>query len=368
MPVSALELAVADADRPEIASFPPVLDSNPYQRLLYGELTRYGFVMAEPADLDAGWLLRSRRRVGVLHFHWPQGYYRHPRGPRATRLALSTVKLPLFTFRLALAKALGYRIAWTVHQVRPHEPELALDAVGARILAKFADVLIVHDTASAAETARLRPRRRPVVIPHGSYVGVYPEGRARPVVRRELAIEPDAFVFLAFGEIRGYKDLATLLDAFRTSELANVVLLIVGRPRDPISTAALESAAAADPRIKLVLEFVPAERVSELFNASDAAVLPRPDGGTSGSAILALSLGVPLVAASTPTYVDLTGQGAAGWYFEGGNLQALAATLEAVSRDRRAAEAKGEAARALAEALAWPDIARRTAQVLAGNA
>ena len=53
------------------------------------------------------------------------------------------------------------------------------------------------------------------------------------------------------------------------------------------------AAAAADERIKPLLEFIPDERVSELFAASDAAVCPRQDGGTSGALILALSMGVP---------------------------------------------------------------------------
>ena len=54
-----------------------------------------------------------------------------------------------------------------------------------------------------------------------------------------------------------------------------------------------------------LLEFVPEERVAELFHACDAAVLPTGEAGTSGSLILALSMGLPVVAADVPTTREL---------------------------------------------------------------
>src|SRR5262245_16451374 len=104
-----------------IASFPGVLKYNPYQRLLYEHLAAHGYHVVDGAELELGWLWRERRRVGVLHFHWPQSYWHHDRGRAWLRRPLSYVKVGLVAARLAAARALRYRIVWTIHQVYPHE-------------------------------------------------------------------------------------------------------------------------------------------------------------------------------------------------------------------------------------------------------
>ena len=79
---------------------------------------------------------------------------------------------------------------WTVHQVDPHERATGgLDTLGARVLASSADVLVAHDDATAAQVHRLPGGPRQVtVVPHGSYIGVYPAGHTRQEMREELGI------------------------------------------------------------------------------------------------------------------------------------------------------------------------------------
>src|SRR5256885_11381 len=60
-----------------IPSFPPAIPQNPYQRLLYAHLDDLGVPLETAERFDVGWLRRARREVAALHFHWPQGYYRH---------------------------------------------------------------------------------------------------------------------------------------------------------------------------------------------------------------------------------------------------------------------------------------------------
>jgi beta-1,4-mannosyltransferase len=362
---------VAELTRPtRVASFPPPIRQNPYQRLLYEHLSAHGVKLVGNARLSLGWLVRARSTVDVLHFHWPQGYYRHDAGPRRLRPYLSWLRLGLFRARLAAARRLGYRVVWTVHQIVPHESSSArLDRAGAKALAAASDVLLVHDEATAARARReLDPSGSRIdVVPHGSYLGVYPKGRPRDVVRAELVIPRDGFVFLSFGHIRGYKDLDVLLSAFRSASLPNAVLVVAGLVIAGGLGEAIQEAAAADPRIRPVLDFVPDERVGELFGACDAAVLPRGDGGTSGALVLALSLGLPVVAAATPTYAELTDSGRAGWLFEPRDPAALARALEAAAADPESARVKGELAAEVAARLDWDDAARRSSALMKGE-
>ena len=253
--------------------------SNPYLRLLYDHLDELGVSAAPtPRRLSLGWLYRSRSRVRFLHFHWPEGQYRFERGPSALRSLASWAKLGLFMGRLATARLLGYRLVWTIHQVRPHETTSArLDLMAARLLARSAHLLLVHDEATL-QTARRelgRTANRAQIVAHGSYVGVYPPGRSRGHARAELGLPAGAFVFLVFGQVRPYKDIELVLEAFSAADLPDAALLVAGPTRHPQLAAVIEAAAAADPRITPVLEFVPDERVAEFFAASDAAVVAR---------------------------------------------------------------------------------------------
>jgi beta-1,4-mannosyltransferase len=351
-----------------IASFPSVLTTNPYQRLLYAELARHGIELTPDVPFDLGWLRRSRGSVRILHFHWPQAFWRNERGPRPLRRLLSYPKLGLFWLRLTAAKRMGYRVVWTVHQVYPHERVGGpLDRLGARILARAADLLLVHDRGTADTVAAELPAQagKVEIVPHGPYSGVYPPGRDRATVRRELGLGDDTFAFLCFGDLRTYKGVAFALDAFEAAEAPNAALVVTGGIGDGAQADAVRAAAEANPRILDRLGFVPDERVAELFAACDTALLSRNDGGTSGSLILALSLGLPVVAARRPAYEELLDGDAAGWLFEPGDRASLAATLTcAASTDPDELAAKRAAAAAQVARLRWDEIGARTANLM----
>ena len=339
---------------------------NPYLRLLYDSLAERGFAL-EPGvgHLSAHRLVAARHRVGFLHIHWPEGLYRFGRGPRQLSGPLSWLKLGLFAMRLRLAHALGYRLVWTIHQIYPHDsPSRRLDRRAAIVLAQSCDILVAHDAFTAQRAQRELGVPHVEIVPHGSYVGVYPRGRPRAVVRDELGIPHDAVVFLCFGELRAYNDVDFLLDAFRTASLPPVVLLVAGHVKDQRVRHAMSEAAAADDRIRWIDGFVASERVAELYEASDAAVVPRCDGGTSGSLILALSLETPVVASDAPTYREVTLDGAAGWLFRPGDTASLREALERAAREPQALAAKGRVASEAAARLGWAGSAERLVSLL----
>ena len=344
-----------------------MLEANPYQRLLYGQLAAHGLELEQGAEFRIRWLWRRRGKVELLHFHWPHGYWRASSRRRLGGPLADWLYLGVFAARLAGARMLGYRVAWTIHQVYSHEHSVSrLDRTGARLLARSADVLFAHDQATAdhARSELALPARRVAVVPHGSYLGVYRSTRTREEARRELGLDEGQFVFLHFGDVRGYKDIDRLLRAFRAARLPEAALVVAGSDRGPSGEAARE-ASRADTRIVPLLGFVEDDRVAELYAAADVAVVARGDGGTSGSLILALSMGKPVVAADRRAYRDLLGGDEAGCLFEPGDERSLSGALEraaAATATERAS--KGQAALARAEALDWTEIGRATADLL----
>lgn len=348
-----------------VASFPPVIAQNPYQRLLYDALASCGVTLAADNRFKVGWLWKARREVDLLHFHWPQMYYRHDAGPPRLRPLLSWIRVGLFRARLEAARALGYSVVWTIHQVYPHELQsLRLERRAARILARASDVLIAHDEATATQaSAELgRAAAHVELVPHGPYTGAYPAGRSREEMRDALGVASDAVLFLCFGHLRAYKSVDALLQAFDGAGLEDSVLVIAGMPLNDTVADSVRAAAAGMPRVRLLLEFIPDERVAELHAAADVVVLARSDGGTSGALVLALSLGLPVVAAAQPAYESLTAHGERGWHFTPGDVASLRGRLEDAARDPDARADKTAAARRAAGAD-WGTIAGRTAEL-----
>ena len=363
-----------------VAHLPARMANNPYAELLYDRMATEDIVRVEGAELTLRWLIRSRQEVDVIHFHWDEMYYEVGKGPRWLRGPRSWLRLLTYAARLGAARALRYRLCWTIHEVRPQESRSArLDRAAGRALAAACHVLTAHDrpTAKRARTELGRVARPIEIVPHGSYVGAYPSGRGRSDVRRELGVDPEAFMLLCFGHLRRHKRLETLLEAFSWLQSDRLALVIAGelawRVRHPGDeweeriVARLEHAADSDPRVSCMLGFVPANRVAELHAAADAAVFARDDGWTSGSLILAMSQGLPAIVARRPAYVDLTQGEAAGWLFEPGDVDSLAQAMSRAAADLDESRRRGREARRLAERMQWEDAATRLAPLLRGD-
>jgi beta-1,4-mannosyltransferase len=345
-------------------SIPSELHTNPYLRLLYEQLATHDIVRLPGASFEVGWLRRHPGASTILHFHFPEFSYRPP--GRTASPVDDWRSVGLFGLRLAAARALGYRVIWTVHQVVPHAARGASDRLAAALLASASHRLIVHDEPTARACRSLPVHAKKIaLVPHGSYAGIYPPGRSRANRRAALSLTGARFVFLYFGLIRAYKDLSLLLAAFAqtTDELPDVALVIAGFPTDAAIAAEVERAAGADRRIKALIGFVPDNHVAELFGAADATVYPRGDGGTAGSLLLSLSLGRPVIAARMPGYEALVGDEEAGWLFTPGDTRSLASTLVRAA-DPVAAAARGRRALERMTGRDWAEVGRRTAEVL----
>jgi glycosyltransferase involved in cell wall biosynthesis len=322
-----------------VAMLPRRLATNPYCDLLSEHLEKFG---VEVVDGRSGvrWLLAARRRVRVLHFHWPERHFQ--RGRLESALG--------FAARLLLARALGYRLVWTVHNLGPHEGTTLGDRC-VRATLRGVATLVVH--CASARRALGRAGAGAFVIPHGNYLGRYPNGIGRAAARIRLGLDPESQVLLAFGQVRPYKGLGGLCRAFTAVDVPTARLLIAG---EPVAGGEQALAAVTDPRIRVVPRHVPDGEVQVFFNAADWVVFAYRDVLTSGAAMLAFSFGRGIVAPRRGCLGELGSSGAAILYGPD-EPDALAEALRrALASDATAA---GERAARLARAASWDTIARR---------
>lgn len=363
--------------RHAVAQFPPPRGTpNPYHELLYATLAEHGLPRLPLPRLNARALWRQRRTIRFLHFHWCLDRFYAPCLYRAMdagpwRNALALLQVARFALRLAFAQRLGYQLVWTVHEVRPPRRSglsRRIDRVAHRLLARRCRVLLAHDAAVADQLRAELGRPLAIqIVPHGTFRDAYPAGRPPGEVRAEFGIPANAFVFLCFGHLRIDKQLGLLLDAFALIDSPEICLVVAGKPADPAACARVERSAASDGRLRAILHEVPKDQVAELFGIADAFVLARGEPAwTSGSLVLALSLGVPAVAARVAPVTRLLGDEVGGWLFTPGDPDSLALAMRRAAGDPASALAKRVAARELGDALPeWEEVACATAQLLA---
>ena len=351
--------------RSRVLFVPDYSHHNPYQRLLanalaehgvrvhYGRRTRRG-----PASLLQTWLARGCPEV--VHIHWTHEFLGiHDNG--ANRMASAW-----FFGQLRLLREMRVRIVWTVHNLAAHEGgNGALELASHRRLVDVADAVICHCRAArdaAIETLGLDAgaREKLHVIPHGSYAGEYPDHIDRATARQRLGLNARERVFLFIGALRAYKGVDDLILAFRGLCAPDARLVIAGRAARPEICTQLRSAAGSDPRIRLCMDFIPPDELQVYLRACDVVVLPFRDILTSGSAILALSFGRPVIAPAIGCLPE-TIPPDAGLLYAPGDPDGLAKALrDAVDINWSTIEAS---ALSRARELSWRSIAAQTADL-----
>lgn len=236
-----------------------------------------------------------------LHVHWPGET--HTYAARWKYQCGAT----LVDAQLRALKQRGVRIAWTAHNLLPHDdPHPDLGHRARSDLLDVVDHVFVHFEGAQAELAREFGYAGPcTVVHHPNYVDDYPTPPPQREAREALGLPADGFVVLAFGRIRPYKGIDTLIQAFGRSAGRNDRLVIAGVP-DGAGQSTLE-AAAADPRIVLHARKIPDSRVPTYFAAADVAAIAHRAFFTSGSALLSLSMGCPIVGPPVNHLADLAG-------------------------------------------------------------
>lgn len=339
--------------------FPGGFDGDPrsYISLLKRALRDHG-VQAQAADrLTPRWAVRVSG-VDIVHLHWLELIV--SRDERAvTGLVRSLARVARFLLALVIVRCRGVSIVWTVHNLEPHEQTRPwLDRALAGAVAFLANRVIVHSGyASSRVASRYSRCGRIAVIPHGNYIGVYPdEGKTQLDLRRERGIPDDAFVFLAFGQIRPYKRLSDIAAAIASLDDDAVRLVIAGAPT-VASEAARLHAAARDGRVLLDLNRVPDADVVALHRLADAAVIAYRDVFSSGALLLALSHGLPVVAPSEGSAAELVPAPAIESFGAGDLVDALGRMLRG---DR---SARSGAALRTAASFPWGGVAVATRKV-----
>jgi beta-1,4-mannosyltransferase len=329
---------------------------NPYEALLNGALERAGVVLERTEITHRAAFLTDASAVVLA---WPEYLFQKKR-TGFSRIVRAHLGVWAVVLLVAILKARCVRVVFFVHNERPHDPAAPrVQTWIIRWLLKVSDVVVVHSMWAARRVQALGASSdRVVVIPHGNYISTLaPRVVDRPQIRASYGFSDDTRVLLAFGQMRGYKRLEALARDLAESDLERICVWIVGTPVEERVIDEILVALASHPRmsarVRVDARDIPDDEVADLLTAADVALFNQETIFTSGSLVLALSAGLPVVAPANGSAPEVVGPGA-------GELVGADVTLvEAVRRVLVAdAGVSRDAALNSARRLRWDDAAR----------
>ena len=275
----------------------PYFNRNPYQNLLAKALSKHGIKIEFENDFRLVKILNvmtGNRRPDILHIHWIYPYMMEKNKYKSILLS------NLFILKLIMLKALGIKIIWTVHNTLNHERQfISIDLFYRKLLARVSNKIIAHGEQAKSEIMELyglSKNSRVSIVHHGNYLDVYQNKISKIEARKRLKIDGKSRVLLYFGYIRQYKGIPELLNVFKRLKESNVILLIIGNPKNKEVVELLKKECQNIKNVKLHLEYIHDDDIQIYMNAADFVVLPFKSILSSGSMMLALSFGKPIVA------------------------------------------------------------------------
>jgi glycosyltransferase involved in cell wall biosynthesis len=345
----------------------PRNSANPYQELLYRELRHRSVdvtYIGSPTPshtlnqllLPVELVVRRLAGAHLVHLHWVYDFALY--GSGRSRLLGRAAQL-WFGFWLWTLRVVGLRLVWTAHNVLPLQQVFSDDPQARRQLVSKCDLVIAHSRATVEELAALGVvPRSTVVIPHGPFTPASQPGTPRASRDRGSSRR-----LLFFGNIREYKGVDDLLVAFAALPPdLDVRLTVAGQCDEMLRPVLAELAGRSPGRVELCLERLPDEELTRLLAEADVAVLPFRRSTTSGSALLALGHGRPIVVPDLPGLAELPDE--AVFRYDGTVAGLTRALTEAIVADSVTLDRMAAAADAYCAAMSWGEIAEQTLAAL----
>jgi glycosyltransferase involved in cell wall biosynthesis len=298
----------------------------------------------------------------LLHLHWPEEVYRSPQEGSLDE------RIDRFHGRLDRLRGAGTRIIWSVHNLNPHETPSPTTAHRAyQGVVDRAHVIHHHCPASEALLRahyRVPEGQAHFVAPHGHYLA-YRHDMTRSQARAELGMDDSRFVFLHFGQIRDYKGLNIVENAFREVRGSRKHLIVAGSVSLSLSPAArirFRTRRTLARRTTYVFTSIRNDDVQRYFLACDAVVLGHTGGLNSGVAVLAMTFGKPVIGPRLGCIEWVLAQGS-NLIYESARASEIARAMEAAAQ--LDPDAVGARNRSVAAGWSWETIASQVVALTA---
>jgi len=340
----------------KVIFIPDYREGNPYQKALANSLSKEDVDVKFSSAFNLFSVLRfvKNYKPDILHIHWSHPFL------LASSRRWTILKSASFIGELLILKLFGIKIVWTIHNIVNHEAKFtSLELFFNRLVARLCNKIIVHSTSAKNEVINRYGVRESLITitPHGNYISWYKNVITKSQAREQLQLITKDIAFLHFGQIRPYKGVHELIDAFKKLNYSQAKLLIAGEPFNNEVAQNILRRCEGNEDIKTFWGFIPDDEIQIYMNAADVVVLPYKDILTSGAVILAMSFGKPIIAPAIGCIPDVLDSEGNFLYNPPENDGLLKAMGQVFNADLKK---MGEHNFELAKQLQWDDIAKRT--------
>ncbi len=237
------------------------------------------------------WKRAFRGDYHVAHVHWPEALV------RSSSVSRGLVKACAFLTLIHLNRLRGIRQIATVHNLSPHESLTRFQRWVIRVWYRTANERVYLSRAAAADG----PVGSGVYIPHHMY---------SISSTSQYCAGPDV---LTFGYLRRYKNLEHAIDSF--ADIEGRSLTILGKSTPPEYASELIARASDAPNVRVSEGSVPFEELERRIAEAACVLLPYQNLYSSGAALLALSVGTPVIVAESSSAGELHEDFGPEWVF-----------------------------------------------------
>lgn len=224
--------------------------------------------------------LNKNKNDGIIHLQWLKFYF------------VDGVIIPWY------CKKIGYRIAYTVHDVIPHDKDTLVNRLLFKKIYSLHQRLVVH-----TEFIKNRlinefhvPAHKIRVIKHGVYQISDNQIIDRNIAKQKTGIDKENLILLFFGYITYYKGLDLLLKVFNQLSSTKLKLIIAGEVKDSYVNEVNLLKNKYFENIIYKTKYISDGEMNDLFNAADLVVLPYREASQSGVLFMSYAYGVPVLA------------------------------------------------------------------------
>ena len=242
-------------------------------------------------------------KFDIFHLHWPEFFI--VRSPVKCFFRLS-----FFAILIIFLKIRRTKIVWTVHNLQPHNniyPQIYVFVL--RFLSNFLSGITYFSHHSKSLVQNEFPFISSIpnyIIQHALYdYDRTPLPQTISHFQKALALKKDAKLALFFGRIDHYKDIETLIIEFKKLPQQDYQLAIVGPCSDDNLFSHLTALSSRSKNIVILQSFIPEEDLASLFSMAELIILPFKKILNSGSVMLSLSFGKPVLVPAMGSIIEI---------------------------------------------------------------
>ena len=273
----------------------PNWNTNPYVNMLYLEPRTRNW-RVEGVSYLSGFMkaLDTMKHPDVVHIQWTKPFLADVSSQKQYEDRMNEI-----TGALSSAKGRGVKILWTVHNVIAHDTDpIGREVALANLLVALSDRVIILNSHTLSVTSEFYdiPAEKVTVLPHPSYLGVYPTRVSREEVAARLGLPAGLRTMGFIGAIHPYKGVGDFLQAASLVARRNdrCAVILAGDTKPEGMREVDENVPHHLPVIRYHTR-IPDADIALGTCACDVLVRPYRRILNSGSMMLAATLGVPVV-------------------------------------------------------------------------